>query len=195
MYIPIFSKDVNNFLNKKVSVIGKIVDIKEERKYIDFVLLDPFGYIIARSFEPQDIDLFSSVIILGKVREFKGNRYIAINYITKFNQEEEIFWRKRHLDIYKKLSTKKIFKKEKEEGKKTPKEEEKEIIKTPKSNKELRNIIIKAIKELDKGDGVTIDQIAEYLDIDKSVVEKVVEELLLIGEIYEVSLGKLKVVE
>ena len=202
MYIPIFSKDLENFLNKKVALIGKIINIKEERKYIDILLLDPFGYFTARSFEPREFEIFSSVIILGKVKEFKGQKYVVANYFLKLSQREEIFWRSRHLYLYKKLSkSKRLAKKETE--KEDTELKNKEEIYIEKEKKDLlpiggkgsRNMVIKAIKELDTGDGVSTEQLVDYLGIDKNSVEKIVEELLIMGEIYEVSPNKFKVVE
>jgi len=198
MYYPIFSKDIERFLGRPVILIGKVIDIKAFKKYIDIQLLDPSGYCIVRSFEPIDIPIFSSVLIAGTVREFKGEKYVALKYYSILSPEEEIFWRAKHLSMYKKIIVSAISKITSKSLSNTEKEEKilaEEISTSIKSGKNIRNMIIEAIEKLDKGDGVSIDAIVDYTGLDRETVEKVIEELLAIGEIYEVSLGKLKILK
>ena len=198
MYYPIFSRDIERFLGKPITLIGKVINIKAFKKYIDIQLLDPSGYCIVRSFEPINIPIFSSVLIVGTVREFKGEKYVALKYYSILSPEEEIFWRSEHLFIYKKIiasTAPKITSKTVSSTKKEEKILGGEIPTSIKSGKNIRNIIIEAIERLDKGDGASIDAIIEYTRLDRKTVEKVIEELLAIGEIYEVSLGKLKILK
>ncbi|HIP90192.1 MAG TPA: hypothetical protein EYH22_01425 [Candidatus Nanopusillus sp.] len=197
MYYPIFSRDIEKFLGKPVTLIGKVIKMKVFKKYIDIQLLDPSGYCIVRSFESIDIPIFSSVLIVGTVREFKGKKYVALKYYSVLSPEEEIFWRINHLFMYKKINIGTISKRNLKNTNSIREEivtsTESSIIN--KSGKKIRNMVIEAIDKLDRGSGVSIEDITAYTGLDRKIVERVIEELLAIGEIYEVSLGKLKILK
>ncbi|MGB9674930.1 MAG: OB-fold nucleic acid binding domain-containing protein, partial [Nanopusillaceae archaeon] len=84
MYRPIFSKDLKEYENKKVSVLGKVVNIEEEKKLIRLKLLDPFGYIDVVLFEYYEVKPFDTVIVLGNVsKDNNENYYILGKYLVK----------------------------------------------------------------------------------------------------------------
>ncbi|MGC9079255.1 MAG: hypothetical protein ACP5G1_00775 [Nanopusillaceae archaeon] len=193
MYRPIFSKDLKEYENKKVSVLGKVVNIEEEKKLIRLKLLDPFGYIDVVLFEYYEVKPFDTVIVLGNVsKDNNENYYILGKYLVKI-KGDEIFWRKRFLTIYGK-----VRKKKKKRIKRL--EEEKEIIKenfNPDDDldqyKKLRKEILEFIRDNDKGDGVSLNEILEFFENEK-LVDQIIKDLLSSGEIYESSSGKYKII-
>ncbi|MGB9674953.1 MAG: hypothetical protein ACPLX8_02345, partial [Nanopusillaceae archaeon] len=120
------------------------------------------------------------------------NYYILGKYLVKI-EDDEIFWRKRFLTIYGKV------RKKKKKRMKKP-EEEKEIIKenfNPDDDldqyKKLRKEILEFIRDNDKGDGVSLDEILEFFENEK-LVDQIIKDLLSSGEIYESSSGKYKII-
>ncbi len=194
MYTPIFSRDVSNYINKRVCIIGKVVKLVKKPKYNDLIVLDPFGKVTVRSFEKLELKEFSTILVLGRVRTFKDTIYIAPDRMVEISPEEEVFWRKRHVELYKRRSKPKREPEEQKEKREEQKQIPEQVPKSP-TKKDLRSLILKAIEELDKGDGVTTKELSEHLAIELEKVEEIVEELLALGEIYEASLGKLKILK
>ncbi|RDD52571.1 hypothetical protein BA065_00915 [Nanoarchaeota archaeon NZ13-N] len=185
-YKPILSSEIGEYTNKNVALIGKVVEILNERKYIKIKCLDSKGYFESILYEPINVDKFSSVIILGKIKEFQGNNYVYINKLIKIEDiKDEILWKKLFLMELKKRTKKKT----KIEEKKEVQEEKIEF-----DIRDIRKDILKFIKESDKGEGVSFDEIKEYFDLDEDSLRKYIEDLLSVGEIYEVSSNKYKVI-
>jgi len=189
-YKAILSFEIGDNLEKNVALIGKVIDILNERKYIKLKCLDLKGYFEVILYEPINIDKFSTVIILGKVREFQGGKYVYAKRVIKVeNIKDEIFWRKLFIkEIYKRHK-----KKEKKELKKE-KEIKKEIKYKIEEIKDIRKDILKFIRDSDKGDGVSFDEIREFFEINPEELKKYIEDLLAAGEIYEVSPNKYKAI-
>jgi len=188
-YKAILSLEIEKNLEKNVALIGKVIDILNERKYIKLRCLDSKGYFEVILYEPINIDKFSTIIVLGKIREFQGGKYVYAKRIIKIeNIKEEIFWRKLFIKEYRKYK-----KKEKKEQKK-----EKEIKEDVKYEieeiKDIRRDILKFIKDYDKGEGVSFDEIREFFEINPEELKKYIEDLLAAGEIYEVSPNKYKAI-
>jgi len=193
-YKTILSKEIGEYLEKNVALIGKVIDIYNERKYIRIKCLDAKGYFEVILYEPLNIDKFSTVIVLGKVREFQGGKYVYAKRIIRLeNVKDEIFWRKLFVkELYRRIKkSKKVEKKIKVEEK--VKEEEfveKELVEV----RDIRMEILKFIRDTDRGDGVSFDEIREFFDIDSEKLKKYIEDLLAAGEIYEVSPNKYKTI-
>jgi DNA-dependent RNA polymerase auxiliary subunit epsilon len=229
MYIPIFSKDIEKFENKKISVIGKVVDIQEEKKLLRIKLLDPFGYINVVFFEYFDIKLFDTVLVLGKISKYNNNFSIVGKYIVKLNEQDEILWRRFFIKKKKKVREKKEIKindvEKKEEKKVIEEKPEKNIKKEERGNiidkeyKEdirdleernknkiefideiedknikLRKEILEFIRNNDKGDGVSFNDILNFFDINEEKLTNILKDLLSSGEIYESSPNKYKII-
>jgi len=185
-YKAILSHEIEKSLEKNVALIGKVIDILNERKYIRLKCLDAKGYFEVILYEPINIEKFSTVIILGKVREFKGEKYVYAKRVIKIeNIKDEILWRK----FFIKEISKKYKRKEKKE-----KIREKEVKNEISDIKDIRRDILKFIRDSDKGDGVPFDEIKEFFDINDEELKRYIEDLLAAGEIYEVSPNKYKAI-
>jgi len=185
-YRAILSSEIEKNLEKNVTLIGKVMDILNERKYIKLKCLDAKGYFEVILYEPINIEKFSTVIILGKVREFKGEKYVYAKRIIKIEDiKDEILWRK----LFIKELSKKYKRREKKE-----KIEEKEVKEEIIDIKDIRKDILKFIRDSDKGDGVSFDEIRDFFEINDEELKRYIEDLLAAGEIYEVSPNKYKAI-
>jgi len=200
MYLPIFSKDLKNYKDKKVSLIGKVIDIQEEKKLIRLKLLDTFGFFDVVLFDIYNIKLFDTLLVLGKVSEYNNNFSITAKYISILNGDDEIIWRKFFI---KKIKRSK--KKNKEENRMKEKDSVEDNVKEEKVKKEeyeeelpeevkLRKQILEFIRDNDKGEGVSLKDIEDFFDINEEKLLNIIKDLLSAGEIYESSPEKYKVI-
>jgi len=193
-YKTILSTEIDKYLEKNVALIGKVIDIYNERKYIRIKCLDVKGYFEVIVYEPVNIEKFSTIIVLGKVREFQGGKYVYAKRIIRLeNIKDEILWRRLFVKEFNKRAkrSKKVEKKVKVEEKV---EEEGFVEKRIVEIRDIRMEILKFIRDADKGDGVSFEDIEEFFNIDPEKLKKYIEDLLAAGEIYEVSPNKYKTI-
>jgi hypothetical protein len=191
MYLPVFSNDLKNYKDKKVCLIGKVIDIQEEKKLIRLKLLDTFGFFDVVLFDVYNIKLFDTLLILGKVSEYNNNFSVIARYVSVLNGDDEILWRKFFI---KKI--KRNIKKNNKEDKMDEENEKKEKIyyeELPEEAK-LRKQILEFIRDNDKGDGVSLKDIENFFDINEEKLLNIIKDLLSSGEIYESSPEKYKVI-
>ncbi|PVU71708.1 hypothetical protein DDW05_00195 [Candidatus Nanobsidianus stetteri] len=204
MYLPIFSKDLKNYKDKKVCLIGKVIDIQEEKKVIRLKLLDAFGFFDAVLFDVYNIKLFDTLLILGNVSEYNNNFSVIAKYLSILNGDDEILWRR--------FFIKKIKKNIKKNNKENKMDEEKDNVEDNVKEKEvkkeiyeeydeelpeevkLRKQILEFIRDNDKGDGVSFKDIKDFFDINEEKLSNIIKDLLSSGEIYESSPEKYKVI-
>jgi RPA family protein len=191
MYLPIFSKDLKNYKDKKVCLIGKVIDIQEEKKLIRLKLLDTFGFFNVVLFDIYNIKLFDTLLILGKVSEYNNSFSVIARYLSTLNENDEITWRKFFIKKIKrnikKINKEKKMEKEKNKEEKIYDEELPEEVK-------LRKQILEFIRDNDKGDGVSLKDIEDFFDINEEKLLNIIKDLLSAGEIYESSPEKYKVI-
>jgi len=191
MYLPVFSKDLKNYKDKKVCLIGKVIDIQEEKKLIRIKLLDTFGFFDVVLFDVYNIKLFDTLLILGKVSEYNNNFSVIARYISILNGDDEILWRKFFIKKIKRNIKKnnKEDKMDEENGK-----EEKIYYEELPEEAKLRKQILEFIRDNDKGDGVSLKDIENFFDINEEKLLNIIKDLLSSGEIYESSPEKYKVI-
>jgi len=191
MYLPVFSKDLKNYKDKKVCLIGKVIDIQEEKKLIRLKLLDTFGFFDVVLFDVYNIKLFDTLLILGKVSEYNNNFSVVARYVSVLNGDDEILWRK----FFIKKIKRNIKKNNKEDKMDEENEKEEKIYyeELPEEAK-LRKQILEFIRDNDKGDGVSLKDIENFFDINEEKLLNIIKDLLSSGEIYESSPEKYKVI-
>ena len=191
MYLPIFSKDLKNYRDRKVCLIGKVIDIQEEKKVIRLKLLDTFGFFDVVLFDVYNIKLFDTLLILGNVSEYNNNFSVIARYLIILNGDDEILWRK---FLIKKI--KKNIKKNNKENKMDEEKDKEEKIYDEELPEEvkLRKQILGFIRDNDKGDGVSLKDIGNFFDISEEKLLNIIMDLLSSGEIYESSPEKYKVI-
>lgn len=170
---------INGLEVSRVNVIGAVVQKSNMESYSGIVIDDGTGKISARFFENNfllnNIDVGDVVLVIGRPREYLEEKYLLIETARKIDP----LWAKaRNLEL------------------KDFNLEEKDDAKEDTGSKEIfdesrKNRLLKAIKELDKGEGVPIDDLNSAL----GDVDNIVGVLLREGDVFEVKPGKLKVLE
>lgn len=190
-FFPIFSDEIEKFLDKNVALIGKVIKIYNERKYIKLVCLDKKGYFEVIIYEPIDISEFSTIIILGKIRKYMEKPYVYAKRIVKIDLNEEIFWRKSFINskktkVIKSFSEKEDFKEIKEKREEIRKDDT-----VYDRRLDLRRRILNYIRDKEI---VSFEELLETFSVSEEELKNIIEDLLLSGEIYEPSPNKYKVV-
>lgn len=169
---------INSLEVSRVNVIGVVVQKSDMENYSWIVIDDGTGKISARFFENNfllnNIDVGDVVLVIGRPREYIEEKYLLIETAKKIDP----LWAKarnmelRDFDLQNKDDTKE--------------DEGKEIF-----DESGKIRLLKTIKELDKGEGVPIDDLHSAL----GDVDNIVGVLLREGDVFEVRPGKLKVLE
>ena len=173
--------EVNSQQISRINIIGVVVQKSELNNYKTLAIDDGTGKISARVFESNpflgQIDVGDIVLVIGRPREFSSEKYILIETIKTIDHN----WAK-----VRKLELEKNSKKNSNRANDTSSAEEDAVDLSP------ANRIFKLIKELDKGSGVSIEELSSKNIKD---ADKLIDALLKEGDIFEIRPGKLKVLE
>ncbi|MBI2208029.1 hypothetical protein HYU50_00885 [Candidatus Woesearchaeota archaeon] len=173
-YLQINSQEV-----LRLNVIGVVVQKSDMENYSGIVIDDGTGKISARVFENNfllnNVNVGDVVLVIGRPREYLEEKYLLVEIAKKIDP----LWAKaRKLEL------------------KDFNLQDKDDVKGDEGNKEIfdesqKSRILKIIKELDKGEGVSIDDLPSAL----GNVDQIVNVLLREGDVFEVRPGRLKVLE
>ena len=174
-YLEINAQEIS-----RINIIGVVVQKSELDNYKTLIIDDGTGEISARVFENNKlldmIDVGNIVLIIGRPREFTSETYLLIETIKEINHA----WAEvRKLELEK-------------NGGKSNSLPDNNSIGEEAVDLDPTSKIVKLIKELDKGNGVPIEEISSknIKDIDKTL-----NMLLKKGDLFEIKPGKLKVLE
>lgn len=175
--------------NEKISRVNLIAIAVTIPDNGDSIFVDDgTGKIEIRSFENNqmfsDITIGDIILITGRPREFNNALYINGEIIKKISNKGWIEYRKKEI-ILKNIRMPTIEQEDEVLNKREEKVEE-----SKPALDEFEEIMLK-IKELDSGEGCEIQEIAAIYPNG----EEIIEQLLLKGEIFEISPGKVKVLE
>lgn len=188
---------INGLHVSRVSVVAAVISTGEET-----IIDDGSGKIPIRSFDfVPDVNTGDIVLIIGKIREFGSQKYIAPEVIKKV---DAAFAKLRQLELEKEaLIQPKTVVAEQNAPQETaikedqPEEDlfEEEIVKAESVEglNGTRKKVYELIKTLDSGDGADMDKV--MASAGESSAEQDIEYLMKRGEIFEVRPGKLKVLE
>jgi RPA family protein len=158
---------------------------------------DGTGKIVARSFEdPQffsHVQLGDVVRVIGKVREFNEQTYLIPEIVKKIGDKQ---WVKFHRLLLQQQSTVDVVPEVREEIRNETVSEE-TIEDLPIDADETQESspaedVLAIIKELDTGDGTQIEVVIAKQGDD---AEKIIQNLLESGEIFEIRPGRVKLLE
>ena len=177
--------EMNEKKISRVNVVGVIVQKLGLDNYKTIMIDDGTGRISTRVFEENvlldKVDVGDIVLIIGRPREFSSEKYIIIETIKKINP----IWAKvRKLEFEKNVIKDGVFSNRVTSNNENITEE---IVDLTPTNK-----IVKLIREFDKGNGVSIEELSSKNIKD---MDKIIDMLLKGGDIFEVRPGKLKVLE
>ena len=180
----------------RVNVLGIIVH-KELRGTVNNLLIDDgTEKIMVRFFEENknllDLEVGEIVLILGRVREYQKEKYILPEIVKKTNS----LWlkvRARELQIA--TPSPESLPPERKNTAVEAKKEKDEIIIEEDIEDNLASLpfqkIIKLITDLDRGDGVFIEELLEQSPLKKT--EELLEKMLENGNIFQNLPGKVRV--
>ncbi len=179
-YLEIGSQEVS-----RLNVIAVVVQKAEINNFKTLAIDDGTGRISARVFENDvlldKINVSDIVLIIGRPREFSSERYILIEAIKKVDPA----WAKvRKLELENSTQS-------------SDSQDNNNMVSNKDSIEEginfgPNNKIIRLIKQLDKGEGVSIEDLSSRNIKD---VDKIIDILLKEGDVFEIKPGKLKVLE
>lgn len=195
----------------RAKITGVIVDkfMSEDGNYSSITIDDDSDSIRAKAFK-EDADFFEkfnigeNVMLIGKVREYNGEKYLIPEVIRKVSSDYETYHKLRFLK--KIASKKKIYSVIKSQmGKFSDFQELKNFIvkrygfeekevqdiieslieKEEKKEKDYKPVILEKLESLDKGSGVEIKKLLEETKIPEDVFQETIKELLSEGICYE----------
>ncbi|RLG17191.1 hypothetical protein DRN75_04010 [Nanoarchaeota archaeon] len=156
----------------RVNIVGVVLSKSEDLNYKSITIDDGSGIISVRSFGDENlfsnIEIGDVVCVIGRPREYSNQKYVVAEIVKRVRSKKFLELRKLEIELEQKMLSKK---------------KEKEPVKA--------DIIYNLIKELDEGDGVSIQEIMKKTSgIDD--VEKIVKKMLENGDIYEIRKGRFK---
>ena len=169
-YIDFGGKEVS-----RINVIGVVVESLDFESYKSIVIDDGTGRISARIFEKNlsfdKTKIGDFVVVIGRPREFLSEKYILVEIVKKVDG----LWAKaRSVELGSFNYKKDIL-------------EPEDFV----FNDGLKSKVVKAIKNLDRGEGVSVEEILSISDNN----DKIIDALLKDGDVFEIKSGKLKVLE
>ncbi|MFT4261665.1 MAG: OB-fold nucleic acid binding domain-containing protein [Candidatus Woesearchaeota archaeon] len=161
----------------RVNIIAIVISKENNLLTIE----DGTGKIQVRAFQEtktiNELQPGDIVLIIARPREYNSEKYLALEIIRKLDTNKWLEFRKKELESQ-------ILK---------PIIKEESIQEQPSSSTNNLSLIIEKIRELDKGDGVDIENLISQLNIQDP--NKHITTLLNEGEIFEIRPGKLKVLD
>jgi len=173
----------------RVNVVGVIVDkpTGSDLSYQNIRIDDGSGNISLRSFENNKIieglNVGDSILIIGRPREFNNERYVVPEIIRVIENKDWLELRKLEL-------VEDIGKVEKIDSKK---KEDLEVYDVKEEDVGNEDDIISLIKKLDKGEGVDFSEMIEQSKNENT--ERIINNLIKMGELFEIRPGRIKVLE
>lgn len=185
----------------RANILAIVVSKTEDNAdYRGLVIDDGSGKINIRAFGAEiDFSAFNIgdlVIIIGRPREFNGQKYIVPEIIKKMENRKWIDVRKLELQIARKKFSGVQFEKVKQ------KDFEEEIVGEDHDMIESKNettadienpfqLVLSLIKAMDKGDGTDVAEVCIKSKLDNA--EEIIMDLLKEGEVFEVRPGRVKI--
>lgn len=202
----------------RVNLIGTVTEtfLSEDESYGSVTIDDGTASIRAKAFG-AGVEMIKNVsggnllLVVGKLKEYNGEIYVATEIIRKL--EDLNFENLRKLEILKDLREKKVMIEEiKNLIDHTSDDELKEYVsKKYGLDEECINVVkanlrvtremdykpemLEIIKSMDKGEGVEINKIFEVVNLPERIIENTINELLSSGDLFEPKPGFLKRVE
>lgn len=152
----------------RVNIVGTILDkyIAEDESYGFLIVNDMTESIRVKFFDKKvrlikDLEIGNIVTVIGKVREYNGEIYIAGEAVGVVDIKTEARRKQEAIEFLKNFSTKKDL-------------------------TDYKQLIFKFIREMDDGNGVEIGKIIDSFQIPLSFIDKIISELLDEKKIIEI---------
>ena len=172
----------------RVNLIGTVVltTPEEGSQSSSLIIDDGTGRLLLRSFDNmqlfEGIDVGDLLLVIGKLREYGNERYVIPEIVKRI--DDKGWARIREIELGVVNAPEKQGDDIKEEDIIADKAEKK----TPNSQQRICQLIT----ELDKGDGADIEELITKSKLESA--DKIIEEMVKGGSIYEVRAGRVKLV-
>ena len=183
----------------KVNIIATVVEkfLNEDKSFGSITLDDGSDTIRAKSWKEdttklENFNIGDIINVVGRPRVYNDERYIVPEFIVKIKDP--------NFEIVRKLELLKLYGKPDLNGVKIEKKievvEEKDYVEEIVVNEtsDNRQLIIKLIESLDTGEGANVQRIIDNSKISKNGVQRIIDELLKEGEIFEIKEGFVKLI-
>lgn len=172
---------LNNAKISRVNIIATIVYKPESGGLNGALIDDSTGKIPLRVFENDELflkfEVGDAVLAIGKIREFNGEKYILPEIIKKINNPQ--WFNVRKLESCSNEGS------EEHDSKDDAIAEEAAIV----NNQEIYSLI----KNLDVGNGASVDEVIK--NSNNGDAENIILRMVESGDVFEVSPGRVKVLE
>lgn len=197
----------------RVRLVASVVEkfLSEDGRFASITLDDGTGGIRAKVFAEdsrliEGVNPGDVVSIVGKMKNYNDENYIAPDFVRRLDDpNHELLFK---LELLENLFEKKKVVDDLKNLKEQMSEEEIEqyaaekysldkdtlgmILQGEVDKIDYKPVILDLIADLDKGEGVEIAKILEASNLDESMVEGAINELLETGDVYEPTVGKLR---
>ena len=192
------------FLNNEVNDKALIIDGKRihrvrllgnvENVAVSTIVSFELDGVIIKDFEKkaEDIEQGDFVDVIGRVGEYEGSKYVALEVYKKRNEDKEKWKELRTLEIEK---TRKYLEDEESsnyEAKDESSSITEEVLEDIYGDEEIdqKDIVLNIINENDE---ISYEELLEKTGIDEKELDNILEELIEDGEIYEPKSGTYRI--
>ncbi len=199
-WTPSYIQVRDNKVSRANVIANVIMNYKnDDSTYVSLTLDDGSDNISLKAWNEdtkilEDIQIGDTILVIARTREYNGAIYLVPEIVRKLNKPEWVQLRKLELTkIYGKNNETSV--QETKEENSIPKIEEEEIIVTEKGGGADRQKILDIITKIDSGEGVETTEIVSKIEIGEELTNKLIQDLLKEGEIFEIKAGRLKLIE
>jgi len=196
--------------NKKISRVNIIATVIEKSKaedgsYASLIIDDGSENVSVKAWKEdikliENVEIGTAILLIGRVREYNEKIYLSPEIVKPLDKLEWVELRKK--ELLKEYGTATKFEEVKTEQPirqvEGPKEilvaTEEEIVEDITTESD-RQKILNDIEKLHGEDGVETEKVISNTDVEESRVRSIIQELLKEGEIFEISPGKIKIIE
>jgi len=178
----------------RVNIIATIIDkqFSKDITYQSISVDDGSGNISLRSFDDdkiiESLNIGDSILLIARPREFGNQIYLTPEIIKKIDNKEWV--------VLRKLELAKSFHMNKENLINSKIQNKNTDIKVYKVNEDVivnENDVLYLTKKLDNGDGADINQVIEGSKSKEA--EKIINNMIKTGELFEIKPGRIKILE
>ncbi|MBT3416503.1 hypothetical protein HN706_02345 [Candidatus Woesearchaeota archaeon] len=202
-WTPSYIQVRDNKVSRANIIANVIMNYKnDESTYVSLTLDDGSDNISLKAWNEdtkilEDIQIGDTILVIARAREYNGATYLVPEIVRKLDKPEWIKLRKLELTkIYgeREENSEKPIQETKEENT-VPKIEEEELVTDDPGNGADRQKILDIIAKIDTGDGAETTEIVSKVGIGEGETNKLIQDLLKEGEIFEIKAGRLKLIE
>ncbi|MBI2107414.1 hypothetical protein HYT57_05510 [Candidatus Woesearchaeota archaeon] len=190
-YIDVEGKKIS-----RINIIATVVQKTEieDKSYSSLTVDDGSAQIRIKTWRDDtkllnQVNVSDILIVIGKVREYQDEIYVTPEIVKKVSSKLQIL---RSLELYKEYGKPKplsiVLRKQISEEKSFNVEEEK----IGDNQEQKRQRLLNKIEEMDDGSGAEISKVISSSGLLESDAEKILQSMLLEGEVFNISSSKIK---